>query len=372
MVPKGVRIGIVAWLVAICAQAQDLPQQVNVSAKIIEFQTTNSLETGFSAYFRRRNKERAFGRVTSGNGAIVNADITFPTDSTGGITVFLDRLRLSEGDLEVVLQALVDENRASILSRPKALVTVGSPVETVIQTTQAIPYEDTQVVGSSTVQITNFRDTGVTLKITCPQVIDDDGNPNTTEDTYIQLQVYAEVMEEGQRIIIALDDLSTGGFWQEAKNSLAVPEFISRSLKTSVWVRHGQVLSLGGLYRNSEAKTIATLPWLVKGEESLAGAVEGLKLPSNPISAGIGNRATNKNRRELIFLIKAELWRPAFTVSQDYGLSDTTKEENKPFSPADVIKQVVEDISNIPRGNAEKAGGESSSDATAAPAGEGK
>ena len=84
---------------------------------MVEFQTEKNVETGFSAFFSRRNKERLYGRVTSGNGAIRTADLTFPTDSGNrleGLTVFLDNISTNYGDIEMVLQALVDENRAYI------------------------------------------------------------------------------------------------------------------------------------------------------------------------------------------------------------------------------------------------------------------
>lgn len=355
-------LGLVGCLASTFAYSQEIAKQVNVSVKIVEFQTSDSRETGLSAYFRRRNKERAFGRVTSGNGAILNADLTFPTDTGAGITVFLDRIRMSEGDLEVVLQALEDQNRAFILSRPSALVTVGSATPTEIKTTQAIPYENTQVVGATAVQITSFRDTGVTLNVSCPQLIDDDNNPNTKEDIYIQLNVTAQVIEEGQRITIALDDMVAGGIFEGGNNAIDVPEFVSRSVRTSVWVRHDQVLILGGLYRNTKNKSIATLPWLMQGEDMVFGAVDRIvpaDVPTNPLSSVLGNRATSESRRELVFLIKATLWRPAYTVSDDFGFEeDEAAEGARLGSPTDVVTEVIEGITDIPKAVAEKVAGD--------------
>ena len=40
--------------------------------------------------------------MSSGNGSIRNADITFPSSTSAGITVFLDRLSNQYGDFEVV------------------------------------------------------------------------------------------------------------------------------------------------------------------------------------------------------------------------------------------------------------------------------
>ena len=319
-------------------------KQVNVSVKIVEFQTTKGMETGLSAYLLQRKNYYTFGRVTSGDGAIRTADITFPTNTASAITVFLDQMRIGEYGLEAVLQALVDENRAFILSQPKAMVTVGSPIPTQIQTTQRIPYENTVVVGATAVQTTAFRDTGVSLTVQAPAIIDDDGNPNTPNDTYIQLLVSAAVNEEGQQIVIALDDkVPSGGIFGSVSNAIKVPEFFSRSVATSVWVRHGQVLLLGGLYRNTKDRKLSTLPWLLQGENAVRGLVDNMLpagMPENPVSSSLGNRTNSEGRRELVFLIKAELWRPAYTVGGDISMSGTAAEGDKEPSPRGVVQEI--------------------------------
>ena len=121
---------ITAVAASVAAQEK---QQVNVAVKIVEFQTTTGVETGLSAYFKQRNTPRPYGRVSSGNGAITSADITFPNTTNAGLTVFLDKITTHYGDIEMVLQALVDQNRAYILSRPKVMVLVGSEVPTIIE-----------------------------------------------------------------------------------------------------------------------------------------------------------------------------------------------------------------------------------------------
>lgn len=332
------------------------PQQVSVSVKIIEFQTIKGVETGLSAYFRQRNDPRPYGRVSSGNGTIRSADLTFPSSTSAGITVFLDRLSNQYGDFELVLQGLVDQNRAFILSQPKAMITVGQTVPTIIQTTQDIPYEDTTVVGATAVQTTSFRPTGVTLQVLAPRVVDDDGDPGTTQDTYIQLTLTATVNEEGQRITVALDDslAASGGIFNLNSNAIRAPEFISRSITTTVWVRDGEVLILGGLYRNTKNKDLSTLPWLTQGEDLLNSAIQRIlpfSTPAIPITTALGNQSTTEGRRELVFLIKAEMWRSSFTVADEFGIADSKADaEKKKVSPTDVITEVIEGISEIPGG----------------------
>lgn len=349
-------------LLAAAAPAQE-PQQVNVAVKIVEFQTTKGVETGLSAYFKQRNTPRPYGRISSGNGTISAADITFPNTTNAGITVFLDRLTNSYGDFELVLQGLVDQNRAFILSRPRAMVPVGAGVPTVIETVQEIPYESTVVVGVTSAQITQFKPTGVNLNVTANQVIDDDGDPNTTGDIFIQLTISATVNEEGQRITVALDDsISSGGIFGPS-NALSVPEFVSRSITTTVWVQHGQVLILGGLYRNTKNKNLATLPWLTQGESMLNAFVDRVSpfgaIPEVPAASSLGNTKREEGRRELVFLIRSELWRPAFTVADQFGFTEEDDESRKSRrSPTDMITGVLGELSDIPLGIVEGISGQ--------------
>ena len=318
------------------------PLQVQVTVKIIEFQSSKNVESGLSAFFAKLPRALPFGRVRTSGASINTADLTFPiSTAAAGITVFLDRLRLTEGDIDFVLQGLVEESRAFILSRPQAMVMVGEATPMTVQTTLDLPYEDTLVVGATTVRVTKFRKTGVTLAISVPEVIDDDGDWNTTEDTYIRMDVTASVKEEGQRRTVALE----GGA------PIAVPEFINRSIDTHVWVRENQVLMMGGLYRNTKSRDLATLPWLTQAEDVGIGLIERI-VPGNflrsPVSSAIGNRSKSEERRELVFLIKAEIWRPFMTVSDGLRF-DSPDVESKTQTPKDIIVGVLDDIGSIPR-----------------------
>lgn len=277
------------------------PMQANVAVKVVEFQTVKGQESGLSAYMKNLNLSQA----------VRAADMTFPSSTAAGITIFLDQLGLTEQQLELVLQALVDENRAYILSRPNVMVmTNGEP--TSIQTGQKVPYESNVIAGNTPVQVTKFKDTGVILEVRIPKIIDDDGDWSTTEDTFLQLDITAEVKEEGQRITVALDDaLANGGLFSSSQNALRVPEFINRRIKTTIWIRHGQVLVLGGLYRDVNSKDVTSLPWLAEAEGGVMGIANKLspdKSYGTPISDRLGNRKKNAEHRELVFLLKAESW----------------------------------------------------------------
>lgn len=343
-------------LAAAGARAQD-QEQISVAVKVIEFQTRESLETGLSAYFKE-GLTNAYGTAINKNGSISVADLTFPSSSTSGITVFLDRISNAYGNLELVLQALQDQNRAFILSRPRAMVPVGEATPTVIETVRKIPYEDTKVFGATAKQITSFRDAGVYLSVQAVEIIDDDGDSRTKDDTYIHLKLTARVNEEGQRFVVALDDILTdsGSIFNSPSNAISVPEFVSREIITDVWVTHGQVLILGGLYRNSSSRDIESVPLLKQTEDFVNATVERLTpftSPDLPVSASIGNRTQSENRRELVFLVRAERWLPSHTVADEFGFFDDEEEdvsEEKGSSPTDVITDVLRGISNIPKG----------------------
>lgn len=334
--------------------AAQTPQQVQVSVKVIEFQTSKDVETGLSAYFKQRTEPQPYGRAATGVGNITSADITFPSSATSGITVFLDRLVTKYGDIEVVLQGLVDQGRAFILSQPTALVPVAPAADakpTVIKTTQQIPYEDTVVFVYTPVQTTAFKETGVSLTIQALALADDDGNPNTKEDTYIRLNLIASVKEEGQRITVALDSKVSTGVFNDTSNAIQVPEFVSREIKTEVWVRHGQVLMLGGLYRNTDNKDLASLPWLAQGDRFMNGLIQRVvpfAVEPVPLSSSIGNNKLTDGRRELAFLIKADV--PALIYDES---TEVEEKENFITRPTEVITGILHGISQIPQGIAE-------------------
>lgn len=350
---------LVPALLGVSAVAQP-PQQVQVSVKVIEFQTSKDVETGLSAYFKQRMEPQPYGRVASGVGSISASDITFPASTTGGITVFLDRLVTKYGDIEVVLQGLVEQGRAFILSQPTALVPVApasDAIPTVIKTAQQIPYEDKQVFVYTPVSITAFKDTGVSLTIQALAVVDDDADPNTRGDTYIRLNLWATVIEEGQRITVALDEgTSSGGVFNDNSNAIQVPEFVSREIKTEVWVRHGQVLMLGGLYRNTKEKDLSTLPWLPQGDRFMNGLIQRVvpfAVEPVPLSSSIGDNKTSDARRELAFLIKADV--PALIYDESIDLDE---KENLMTRPTEVVTGVLKGLTQIPQGIAEGVTGE--------------
>jgi hypothetical protein len=259
----------------------------------------------------------------------------------------------------MVLQALADENNAFILSRPRVMVMVGEATPTEIKTVQENPYARPTVVGTTVINATDFRDTGVTLWVWVRKVIDDDGDWNTTHDTYVQMYIVAEVTERGQDEVIAADPRFG------ASQQISAPSFLTRRIDTKVWVRHGEVLVMGGLFRNQDLRSIDTAPWMSKAENVAVGFAERF-VPGNflgtPLSSTVGARDVEEQRRELAFFIKSEIWRPAYTVVDDFMLFDEEDEPRERRSPTDVIEDVLGGISDTSESIAEGVSGRKTDD----------
>jgi len=235
------------------------------------------------------------------------------------------------------------------VSRPRAKVMVRQEIVMKVATIRENPYSEPAYVGLTEVPVTKFRNTGITLEIKVPDLTDDDGDWATTDDSYVQLDIMAQVDEIGGTVPV--------------QTGQPTPSFSNRMIRTTVWVRHGQMLVLGGLYRNRKVKEGSSVPWLNQGEKVAVGAAERV-VPGNalvsPLSASLGSRRTSDERRELVFFIKTETWRPAYTVADEFGFDGFEEEGADGGSrPVDYITDVGKKIINAPKTAVEKISGES-------------
>ncbi len=340
------------WMLTVKAAAaaaspppQPKPKQVVVQAKIVEYTHQKGVETGLSAYFRKwQTHTDWWGVVHRSFQGIRSADITFPTSRPATFSVFLDRIHISEGDIEMVLQALERQNKASILSKPRLMVPVGGP-ESSIETTQQEPYEELQITANTSVPVTRYDKTGVTLKVKVIDILDLDGNWATTEDTFIRMHVSAEVTDLGRLLVVNIDPL-------RGDQGIRAPELLTRKIDTQVWVRHGDVLMMGGQLTNVNSKMNTSPPWLSQAESMTTGLVERFvpgDFVGSPLSSTIGSHSTDDQRRELVFFIKAEVWKPVTTRKGEF----TEFHQAKPgvlATPAELVNQLYERLRNLPQG----------------------
>lgn len=212
------------------------PQQVFIEVIIAEIKLTNTLKEGVELFLK--NKLTAVTEtvddvtteklVSKRNLSIVNpANLT-----TGGL------VDLIFGDVQTVFEILATESTLNFLSTPhilvrddqKAAIQVGEDVP--ISTGQAIP-GGTDVI----VQNVQYRSVGIIFSVT----------PHIAENGMVVLDIIEEASEIGEIIIV-------GG--------LENPKFTTRKAETSLIVKGGNTVLIGGIIQDKERNTISKVPLL--------------------------------------------------------------------------------------------------------------
>lgn len=235
------------------------PVQVMIEAAITEVGLNDNMRYGVQWNFQTGNSNFALSEGTTAN----------PTRILPGFSYFFS----NQNDISAALNALEERTTVKVVSAPKLMVLnnqtaalqVGDQVPI---TTQSL----SNAVGGDTTAVANsveYRDTGVILKIT-PRV-----NINGT----VLLDVAQEV-----------SDVSPN-----RTSSISSPVISTRKVSTTVSVQDGQVIALGGLFRDAKSFGKNGLPILSR----------------IPILGGLlfGNTSDTQRKTELIILIKPHVLR---------------------------------------------------------------
>ena len=180
------------------------------------------------------------------------------------------------------LNALVTDGKAKILSRPNVTTIQGR--EAVINVGSSVPVQTTQTTNSTVTTSVEYRDAGIILRYT-PR-INSDGTITATIHTEVSTPQYVE--------------------------DLKAYRFNTRSADTTVTVRDGEPMVIGGLIGAEEAKSVSKIPFL--GDLPILGAL-------------FRNHRKSKSESELIIFLTAhvlgngEVDRP-FERRDDEFLSD--------------------------------------------------
>ncbi len=145
------------------------------------------------------------------------------------------------GETRLRLFALADENRVSVLSSPKLMVKSGQEasidVSTEIPTLSSTTASDQQTGGTSNIlQSVEYRRTGIILNVL----------PIVYSDNRIDLDIRQEVSE-------ALALLPNP--------AIPSPAILNRSVSTSLSLRDGSSILIGGLMRQEETEGETGIPW---------------------------------------------------------------------------------------------------------------
>lgn len=234
------------------------PFQVLIEAAITEVTLNDDLRYGVQWNFSTGSSNFALSEGTGPN----------PVRVLPGFSYFL-----ANSDIAATLNALEQRTTINVVSAPKLVVLnnhtaslqVGDQVPVQTQSAQAVSNPDAPIVNSI-----EYRDTGVILRVT----------PRVNAGGLVLLDVAQEVSDVARRSVAGI----------------ASPIISTRRVATSIAVQDGQVVTLGGLFR-----------------DATSFGKDGVPILSRiPILGSLFGRHSNaKNRTELLVLIKPHVLRTA-------------------------------------------------------------
>jgi type II secretory pathway component GspD/PulD (secretin) len=224
---------------------------VEIEAKVVEITSTDDFQLGAITQFTENkgngkgNDQTLFNQAT-GRYDSVNSLLAQATNSAfQGQLLDLGTIQ-SDIQINILIQALVQQGYAEILSAPRITVMNGYPAQ--IITGQEVPVSQLNQIGTTTVVNVTFKQTGIKLLVV----------PFITGKSTIQMEVQPEVSQ-----VI--------GFTSAGARGLQNPIINNRSAKTVVTVGNGETYVMGGLITNSDIEDVLKTPLL--GDIPLIGAL---------------------------------------------------------------------------------------------------
>lgn len=211
-------------------QMDQSPRQVMVEVTIAEVSLDASEEFGIS-WLAKNDAGRFNGRVSSGTlGGTLGA--------SSGLTYILD----VAGQARAQLRAFADANRLTVLSTPRLMVKSGEEasfdVGTEIPTLSSQTASVQQTEGTSNIlQAIQYRKTGIILNI----------RPTVYSDNRVDLEIRQEVSEA---LPIGSDD------------AVQSPSIFNRAVSTSLSLRDGSSVLIGGLMSQRRTQGNGGVPYL--------------------------------------------------------------------------------------------------------------
>ena len=202
----------------------DVPQmQVTLACVIVEFRKGRGFAIGVRSGATRNVGERDI--QARGFFDFLGKDIS-KSGAFGKIGILPDRFELE-------LSSMEENNKAKVLARPRVTTLNGNKAE--LNVTNTVYYLVSQV-SSDGYPITDYRsfNDGISLELT----------PMMTQDGLITLSVAPEIKTAGRSSGDGPRDIS------------------SRNMKTTVVLRDGETLCLGGLIRKSKTEVRSAVPFL--------------------------------------------------------------------------------------------------------------
>lgn len=282
------------------------PSQIRLEAQIIEINSDYTKNLGIQYWSQTPGSSSNSG--SSSNNP--NNDITVGTAGLfyGGEDFSSSRkhggwLGSHVANVNVTLQALINEGKARILSRPSITTMSGKTANILIGGRIPIPVSD----GNGNVSI-DWHEYGVKLNI----------EPVVDSEDKITSKVHAEVSTLDYSHGVKID-------------SFSVPGIATREAESEVNVRSGMTMAIGGLINSEDAKIVSKIPLL--GDLPIIGRF-------------FRHTSNTRDKRELIILITPTL------VADDtpVPMSQRMKESYEEIERAARNRELVETRKPVPQG----------------------
>lgn len=282
------------------------PSQIRLEAQIIEINSDYTKNLGIQYWSQTPGSNSSSGSST-GN---PNNDITVGTAGLfyGGEDFSSSRkhggwLGSHVANVNVTLQALINEGKARILSRPSITTMSGKTANILIGGRIPIPVSD----GNGNVSI-DWHEYGMKLNI----------EPVVDSEDKITSKVHAEVSTLDYSHGVKID-------------SFSVPGIATREAESEVNVRSGMTMAIGGLINSEDAKIVSKIPLL--GDLPIIGRF-------------FRHTSNTRDKREVIILITPTL------VADDtpVPMSRRMKESYEEIERTARNRELVETGKPVPQG----------------------
>ncbi len=223
--------------------------QVLIEVRVVEVSYDSSFELGTELSWNGTaevldTNEKLFG--TLGDATSVFQPDSFldalATRSTFQGYTMSGRLALDSnnqvGTVDSLLRTLSAKGQAEILSAPRILVVNGKKAS--FLSGEKVPIQTVQIVNNATTISTRFEDVGVKLDVT----------PIILGENAVELDVSSEVS-------------TITGFTQAGLQGVSNPIISTRRVNSTVYVRDGETLIIGGLLRNESVVSQTGVPFFM-------------------------------------------------------------------------------------------------------------
>ena len=206
--------------------------QVLIKVAFVELTHNNNSDIGIDAIFSGSIGGGEGNSLTEGNA--LTAGTAFDLGGSGGL------VQLNYDDVSVTMNALAEEGRLEILSRPSILTRNNR--EALISVGSLVPFMQTGNVNSVTgvaIPQYEYEPIGISLRVT----------PYITPHGLVELSLFPEISETTDEKI-------------EVSEGLQLPVFATRSAQTVVVTPNGKTVIIGGLMQDNKVETVRKVPLL--------------------------------------------------------------------------------------------------------------